>query len=73
MKTILVLFMIILISSSHGFGQNHPDKLVFKSDAATIDSLKQTDYPYLFPFWGDKVQKLGITMPLSAGLSVNYL
>ena len=73
MKNILVFIIIVLICSTYGFGQNHPDKLVFKSDAAAIDSLKQTDYPYLFPIWGDKVQKMGITMPLSAGLGVNYL
>lgn len=73
MKRILAVFMIILLGSACGFGQNHPDKLVLKSDAATIDSLKRTDYPYLFPIWGDKVQKMGITMPLSAGIGVNYL
>jgi hypothetical protein len=73
MKNCLVVFMAILLWSASVFGQNAPDKLMFKSDEATIDSLKRNDYPYLFPIWGDKVQKMGITMPLSAGLSVNYL
>lgn len=73
MKKSLTVILIILLGSAYGFGQNHPDKLVFKGDAATIDSLKRTDYPYLFPFWGDKVQKMGITMPLSAGIGLNYL
>ena len=62
-----------LICSTHLFGQVAPDKLVFKGDAALIDSLKRAEYPYVFPIWGEKVQKLGITLPLSAGLSVNYL
>jgi len=73
MRNNLVVLMALLFFSTHVFGQSHPDKLVRASDAATIDSLKQTDYPYLFPFWGDKVQKMGITMPLSAGLGLNYL
>lgn len=38
-----------------------------------IDSLKNTDYPYLFPIWGDKVWKMGITLPLPAGVGLNYL
>ncbi len=38
-----------------------------------MDSLKRTEYPYMFPLWGDKVQKLGIKMPLPAGVSVQYL
>lgn len=73
MKRWLSILVALFLTSAYVFGQNAPDKLVFQSDATLIDSLKNTDYPYLFPIWGDKVQKLGIKMPLPAGLSVNYL
>jgi hypothetical protein len=73
MKCIVATAVLIVFASGPAFGQLGPDKLIFESDQALIDSLKRTEYPYLFPIWGDKVQKLGITMPLSAGLSVNYL
>jgi hypothetical protein len=73
MKCIAALAILIVVVQCPAFGQLGPDKLVYESDQALIDSLKRTEYPYLFPIWGDKVQKLGITMPLSAGLSVNYL
>jgi hypothetical protein len=55
------------------FGQVSPNKLVFKRDSLSIDSLKKAEYPYVFPIWGDKVQKKGIKLPLPAGISVNYL
>lgn len=53
--------------------QNAPDKLVFAGDSTLVDSLRRTDYPYLFPIWGDKVRKMGIALPLSAGIGVNYM
>ena len=73
MKKVLLVIAAMFAFCAHTFGQLHPDKLVLESDATTIDSLKNTDYPYLFPLWDDKVQKMGITMSLSAGLGVNYL
>ncbi len=73
MKRIIFVLALLTLWGLQAFGQLAPDKLVFKSDAALMDSLKRTDYPYMFPLWGDKVQKLGITMPLPAGLGVNYL
>lgn len=73
MRIITAIFVGALFFCIHTFGQVAPDKLVFKKDTTTIDSLKRSEYPYVFPIWGEKVQKLGIALPLSAGLSVNYL
>lgn len=73
MRIITAIFVGVLLCSAHTFGQVAPDKLVFKKDTTMIDSLKRSEYPYVFPIWGEKVQKLGIALPLSAGLSVNYL
>ncbi|MGH7492268.1 MAG: hypothetical protein ACREOO_07725 [bacterium] len=73
MRTTAFIFVGTLLCTTLASGQVAPDKLVFKGDAALIDSLKQSEYPYVFPIWGEKVQKLGITLPLSAGLSLNYL
>ena len=73
MRTTTIIFAATLLCATHAFSQVTPDKLVFKSDQALIDSLKRSEYPYVFPIWGDKVQKLGITLPLSAGLGLNYL
>lgn len=53
--------------------QVYSDKVVGKKNAALADSLKQSDYPYALPIWGDKATKLGFDLPYSAGLSVQYL
>ena len=73
MRTAAIACAGILLCSARASAQVHPDKLVFKGDSATIDSLKQAEYPYVFPIWGEKVQQLGIALPLSAGIGVNYL
>ncbi|MCK6620255.1 MAG: hypothetical protein HUU32_19720 [Calditrichaceae bacterium] len=73
MRIITAIFVGAFLFSTYIFGQVAPDKLVFKKDTTMIDSLKRSEYPYVFPIWGEKVQKLGIALPLSAGLSVNYL
>lgn len=73
MKIVTFMFIGILLFSTQSYAQVHANKLVFKSDSSMIDSLKNAEYPYLLPIWGDKVQKMGITLPLSAGLSINYM
>lgn len=72
-RTAAIACAIILFFGSRASAQVHPDKLVFKGDSAVIDSLKRSEYPYVFPIWGEKVQRLGIALPLSAGLGANYL
>jgi hypothetical protein len=51
----------------------YSNKEVGKKNAAEIDSLKNSEYPYVLPIWGDKATKLGFNLPYSAGLGVNYL
>ena len=53
--------------------QVYSDKVVGKKNADLADSLKQSDYPYALPIWGDKATKMGFDLPYSAGLSVQYL
>jgi hypothetical protein len=40
---------------------------------AFADSLKKSHYPYALPIWGDKATARGFNLPLSAGVSVQYL
>ncbi|MDW7693547.1 hypothetical protein R9C00_02235 [Flammeovirgaceae bacterium SG7u.111] len=49
------------------------NKEVGKKNTELIDSLKNTEYPYVLPIWGDKATKAGFSLPYSAGLGVNYL
>lgn len=69
----LIFLMVILLPFSHGFGQVFTNKEVGKKNQALSDSLKQSDYPYSLPIWGDKATKAGYSLPYSAGLSMQYL
>ena len=72
-KKILILLCVMFLTGNALSQGIIPNVLVFKSDSLIIDSLKTAEYPYVFPFWGEKVQKKGIQLPFSAGLGVNYL
>lgn len=37
------------------------------------DPQESGEYPYLLPIWGKKVQEKGFELPLSTGISINYL
>lgn len=63
--------LLILISIT-GWSQVFSNKEVGKKNQALADSLKQSDYPYVLPIWGDKATKAGFNLPYSAGLSAQY-
>lgn len=66
---ILLLFAILSVSS---YAQVFTNKEVGKKNEALADSLKQSEYPYVLPIWGDKATKAGFSLPYSAGVSVQY-
>ncbi|MCU7551778.1 hypothetical protein OCK74_21840 [Chitinophagaceae bacterium LB-8] len=70
MKQVLVILIFISI---HGFGQVYSNKEVGKKNIDLIDSLKNSEYPYVLPIWGEKAHKAGYTLPLSAGISTQYV
>lgn len=65
MKKIL---FIILFGVSNLFGQTYSAQGLVKSD-----SLKNIEYPYILPIYGEAAAKLGYDLPYSAGIGVNYL
>ena len=62
----ITLFFLMAFSSA-AFGQVYTNKEVGKKNQAIRDSLKETDYPYILPIWGQKVTKKGYDLPYSAG------
>jgi len=73
MIRLFLLGLIVMIGSSHSFGQVYSNKEVGKKNTDAIDSLKNSEYPYVLPIWGKKATALGFKLPLSAGLGLNYL
>ncbi len=63
---------LICISTSLS-AQVAANKEVGKKNQAYSDSLKNSKYPYILPVWGDKVTKMGISLPYSAGISMQYI
>jgi hypothetical protein len=54
-------------------GQVYTNKEVGAKNEKLIDSLKNTEYPYVLPIWGAKATAKGFNLPYSAGIGVNYL
>ncbi|MCM5662694.1 hypothetical protein [Galbibacter mesophilus] len=60
----------ILFCCGFSFGQDLP---IRKIDQQHVDSLKNSEYPFVLPIYGDRVQKLGHDLPLPFGIMVNYI
>src|SRR5678809_1375715 len=55
------------------YAQYTTDKVLGPKNQSLADSLKKSEYPYLFPLWGKKVVAKGFNIPKSGGLSAQYL
>jgi len=55
------------------YSQVYTNKVVGKKHDALKDSIEKIDYPYSLPILGKKAAAKGYQLPLSAGISVNYL
>ena len=73
MKKILPALLIFLIPTVSLNAQVYSNKEVGKKNAALADSIKNAEYPYALPIWGQKAAALGFNLPYSAGLGVNYI
>jgi hypothetical protein len=68
-----LLTVIFIFSYVHSFGQVYSNKVVGEKNESESDSLKNTDYPYILPIFGQQATKAGFQLPYSAGLGINYL
>lgn len=71
MKRLIILCLLAI--SLNSFGQNASIKATRPEYKEYIDSLKEMDYPYTFPIWGEQVYKKGFDIPYPAGVMVNYV
>lgn len=68
MKNILIIVLSTLLIINNLFGQSYSEQGLEKSD-----SLKNLEYPYILPIYGEAAYKLGYKLPYSAGIGINYL
>ena len=66
------LFALFMVMAATSLAQVFTNKEVGKKNEALADSLKNSEYPYSLPIWGDKATKAGYSLPYSAGVSVQY-
>ncbi|WP_236032603.1 hypothetical protein [Algoriphagus pacificus] len=67
----LILFLVLICSSSSLFGQG-AQKIFNPVHDAYFDSIKQMDYPYIFPILGKGAAKRGYDLPYAYGVSGIY-
>src|SRR5262245_48918024 len=72
-RKIAILSLLVGISAGHLYSQVYSNKVVGEKHADLRDSLKEAEYPYALPIWGQKATEKGFDLPYSAGLSVQYL
>lgn len=70
---LLSLVVFILFAPRVALTQVYSNKEVGKKNAQKIDSLKNSEYPYVLPILGKQATKKGFSLPYSAGLGINYL
>jgi hypothetical protein len=69
----IIYLTCILLFLSLGTKAQYATKKISKKEQAYIDSLKQIDYPYLFPIWGQKVYQRGFDIPYPVGIMTNFM
>lgn len=73
MKKLKLFTLTCMLFASQTFAQVYSDKVSNNKNLVTKDSLKQEEYPYALPIWGQKTTNKGFHLPYSAGISLNYL
>ena len=76
MKTLsklAILFIAILLFIPESGNAQYSSKKVKTKHEAYTDSLKQVDYHYIFPIWGQKVYKKGFDIPYPVGIMANSI
>jgi hypothetical protein len=67
---ILILFFSLLAEDT--FAQQITKKVTQKKYENFKDSLIAMEYPYILPFWAEKVMDKGFDMPYPGGMGLNY-
>jgi hypothetical protein len=70
--TVAMMLGLFFLLAEEGSAQYATRKLSKKQEAY-IDSLKQVEYNYIFPFLGQAAYNRGFDLPYPAGLMANYI
>ena len=68
---IIVLVLLSLFSESSN--AQYTSRKISKKQQAYTDSLKQVEYNYIFPIWGQKAYEQGFDIPYPLGIMTNFM
>lgn len=72
MKNTFIVSLILCFFITEGYSQYSQKKTASRYETYT-DSLKQLDYNYIFPIYGQQVYSKGFDIPYPAGIMANYM
>lgn len=67
-----IIIAVFILNSTNSYAQYSSKKVKSKHEKYT-DSLKQVEYNYKFPIWGQKVYEKGFDIPYPAGIMANFM
>lgn len=68
-----LIFLVVLFFAWGANAQQYASRELSKKQQEYIDSLKQVEYNYLLPIWGQQVYKKGFDIPYPVGAMANYI
>jgi len=73
LKYLVVFILIIGAVKENTFAQQYTSKKIKAIHQEYTDSLKNVEYNYIFPIWGQQAYKKGFDIPYPAGIMANYM
>ena len=67
-----LIIVVFILSSINSYAQYSSKKVKSKHEKYT-DSIKNVEYNYKFPIWGQKTYEKGFDIPYPAGIMANYM
>jgi hypothetical protein len=68
-----LLFLLCAFVFALGSQAQYANKKVRSKYQAYTDSLRQVEYDYVFPIWGQEAYRAGFDIPYPAGIMANYV
>ena len=66
----LLLMLLLIFCLTNSYAQTFSDRTL---DKVKLDSLRNAEYPYVMPIWGQQATNAGFHLPLPFGVNINYV
>jgi len=73
LKYLVIIILIFGSFNEYTFAQQYTSKKIKAIHQEYTDSLKNVEYNYIFPIWGQQAYKKGFDIPYPAGVMANFM